>query len=47
MFQDPRHSILKNIQSKFLFKVLPAGLAHVATQNGIIQEKLNPQQHHA
>ena len=41
MFQDPRHSILKNLQRKFLFKFLPADLAHVAAQDRIIQEKLN------
>ena len=41
MFQDPRHSILKNLQRKLLFKFLPADLAHVAAQDRIIQEKLN------
>ena len=41
MFQDPGHAFLKNLQRKFLFKFLPADLAHVAAQDRIIQEKLN------
>ena len=41
MFQDPRHSIFKNIQSKFLFKFLFASLTHIAAQIRIGEEKEN------
>ena len=41
MFQDPRHSILKNIQSKFLFKFHSASLTHIAAQIRIGEEKEN------
>lgn len=41
MFQDPDQAFLKNLQRKLLFKFLPAGLAHVAAQDRIIQEELN------
>ena len=39
MFQDPRHSILKNLQRKFLFKFLSASLTNFAAQIRIGEEK--------
>ena len=33
MTKDINESHLKNLQRKLLFKILPAGLSHVAAQN--------------
>ena len=41
MFQDPRHSILKNLHRKLLFKFHSASLTHIAAQIRIGEEKEN------